>query len=66
MDFPKHDMATGFRRQAAAIRAVANSISLNDIKQKLVESARHLDALAEEEERKVQSATPILGSQPRA
>ena len=66
MNFPRHNMATGFRRKAAAIRAVANSISLNDVKQKLFESAKHLDALAEEEERKAQSASPVLGPQPRA
>ena len=66
MNFPRHNMATGFRRQAAAIRAVANSISLNDVKQKLFESAKHLDALAEEEERKAQSASPVLGPQPKA
>ena len=65
MNFPRHDMATGFRRQAAAIRAVANSISLNDVKQKLFESAKHLDALAEEEERKAQTGALSQRPQPR-
>ena len=58
MSSPQHDQATGYRRQAAAARAVATSISLNDVKQKLLETARRLEALAEEEERK--AANPAL------
>jgi hypothetical protein len=56
MSTAQHDQATGYRRQAAAARAVATSISLNDVKQKLLETARRLEALAEEEERKARNS----------
>jgi hypothetical protein len=64
MSFPQHDQAAGYRKQAAAARAVATSVSLNDVKQKLLETARRLEALAEEEERKAQNSAQ--GRQPRA
>ena len=64
MSFPQHDQATGYRRQAAAARAVATTVSLNDVKQKLLETARRMEALAEEEERKAQNSAQ--GRQPRA
>ncbi len=64
MSFPQHDQATGYRKQAAAARAVATSVSLNDVKQKLLETARRLEALAEEEERKARNSAQ--GPQPES
>ena len=66
MSSPQHDQATGYRRQAAAARAVATSISLNDVKQKLLETARRLEALAEEEERRTETNNPHAKPQPEA
>jgi hypothetical protein len=65
MNFPDQFLAADYRRQAAAVRAVANSISLNDVKQDLIETAKRLDALAAEEDRKAQNPAPIQSSQPR-
>jgi hypothetical protein len=64
MSSPQHDQATGYRKQAAAARAVATSVSLNDVKQKLLETARRLEAVAEEEERKARDSAP--GPQPES
>lgn len=66
MNVPIHHPATDYRRRAAAVRAVANSISLNDVRQELLEAARRLEAQAEEEERKARTAALSQRPQSRA
>lgn len=51
MNVPRQNPATDYRRQAEAVRAVANSVSLNDVRREFLETVRRLEALAEEEER---------------
>jgi hypothetical protein len=43
---------------------MANWISLNNVKEQLLELAHHLEALAEIEEREVRKVAPIQTSQP--
>jgi hypothetical protein len=51
------DKAAEYREQAEKIRTLARQMSLSDTKSQLLDAARHLDVLAEEEERKAQQAT---------
>ncbi|WP_262299682.1 hypothetical protein [Microvirga sesbaniae] len=46
-----HDKAADYRRQAQETRAVAKWLSLNDDRQRLLDDANRLEALAETEER---------------
>ncbi len=61
------DKAAEYRRQAQQARAVAAWISLNDVRQQLLETARHLEVLAEEEETGAREASlnpPCIGQDP--
>lgn len=59
MAHPRPNKAAEYRQQAEQIRTVARQISLNTTKNQLLDAARHLEVLAEEEERKArQSASP--------
>ncbi len=51
--------AAEYRRHAQEARAVAAWISLKDVREQLLVTARHLEVLAEEEERLVQEAGPV-------
>jgi hypothetical protein len=53
---PPLDKAAEYRQQAESIRAIARQISLNEPKNQLLDTAKHLEMLAEEEERKAQQA----------
>ena len=50
--------AAEYRRQAQQARAVAAWISLQDVRQQLLETARHLETLAEDEERRAREMMP--------
>jgi hypothetical protein len=61
-----HDKAAGYRREAQEIRAIVRHISINDAREHLLETAQHLDVLAEEEEHQAQQARslPEIRSEP--
>ncbi|MGF9765060.1 hypothetical protein AAII07_59445 [Microvirga sp. 0TCS3.31] len=52
------DKAAEYRRQAQEIRTIVQKISINDVRCQLLETAMHLEALAEEEERRVHADSP--------
>ena len=54
MIFHKLDKAKDDRRQAQEARDIAQWISLLDVKQQLLATARHLETLAEVEEQEAQ------------
>jgi hypothetical protein len=56
---PRHDKAAEYRRQAQEVRDLVRQISINDARRQLLETAMHLEALAEEEERRVQEPAAI-------
>ena len=57
--------AAEYRQQAQQARAVAAWISINETRQQLLETARHLEMLAEDEERRAQGAVqPRSGGSP--
>ncbi len=51
--------AAEYRRHAQEARTVAAWISLKDVQEQLLATARHLEVLVEEEERLVQEASPV-------
>ena len=51
----RSDKAAEYREQAETIRIMAQQVSLNDYRKKLLDAARKLDGLVEEEERKAQA-----------
>jgi len=53
--------ATEYRRQVEKIRTIARQLSLNEIRNQLLDSAQHLEVLAEDEKRKAQQVAPIRG-----
>jgi len=56
---PRHDKAAEYRRQAQEVRDLARQISINDARRQLLATAMHLEALAEEEERRaLQGSVP--------
>jgi hypothetical protein len=61
---PRQDRAADYRRQAKEARAMAKWISLNDTKHHLLEvAAKHLEALAEIEEREARKVALIQSPQ---
>jgi hypothetical protein len=56
---PRYDKAAEYRRQAQEVRDLARQISINDARTQLLETAMHLEALAEEEERQARTVTPV-------
>ncbi|MCB8822866.1 hypothetical protein LJD17_20255 [Microvirga rosea] len=57
---PRYDKAAEYRRLAEESRTLARQISINDARRQLLETAKHLELLAQEEERRMQMA----GSKP--
>jgi hypothetical protein len=51
------DKAVEYRRQADEIRTVARQISLNEPRNKLLDAAGHLEALARQEESRAREAS---------
>lgn len=49
---PKESRAAEYRRLAEQNRKIARQISLKDAREPLIEAAKRLEALAEEEERR--------------
>ncbi len=49
---PCHDKVAEYRRQVQEIRTAVEKISINEVREQLLETAEHLEALAREEERK--------------
>jgi hypothetical protein len=63
MYVPRQDRAADYRRQAEEARAMAKWISLNDTKHQLLEvAAKHLEALAEIEEREARKVDALQAS----
>jgi len=50
--YPDHEKADEYRRQAQEIRAIVQTIAIDEAREQLLETAVHLEGLAEEEERK--------------
>ncbi len=58
--------AAEYRRHAQEARTVAAWISLKDVREQLLATARHLETLAEEEERLAQEAGPAQSLKTRS
>ena len=52
MQHPCHDKAAEYRDQAKEIRTIVQKISVNEAREQLLETAKRLEGLAEEEERR--------------
>lgn len=65
MTFSKLDKAKDYRRQAQEARHTARWISLRDVRHQLLETARHLEALAEIEEQEALKITPLEMPKPK-
>jgi hypothetical protein len=61
---PRFERAADYRRQAEDARGMANWISLDNAKQQLLAVARHLEAMAEIEEREARKTTSIQNPRP--
>ena len=55
MPHPDHDQAAEYLRQAQEIRTKVQKISINEAREQLLQTAEHLEELANEEERKARS-----------
>ena len=55
MQHPCHDKAAEYRDQAQEIRDVVQKISVDEAREQLLETAKRLEGLAEEEERRAQA-----------
>ena len=53
--------AAGYRRQAQEIRTIVEKITIDEAREQLLQTAEHLEELAQEEERKAHAD----GSNPR-
>jgi GTP cyclohydrolase I len=49
---PCHDKAAEYRDQAQEIRTIVQKLSVNEAREQLLETAKRLEALAQEEERR--------------
>ena len=63
---PRPEKAADYRRQAENIRTMARQISLSESRNRLLNAARDLDGLAEEEERKAQQVASQSEPEPEA
>jgi hypothetical protein len=63
---PRPDKAAEYRQEAESIRAVARQVSLNETRNQLLDAARHLEVLAEEEERKARQIDSHSEPKPEA
>jgi len=52
---PCHDKAAEYRDQAREIRAIVQKLSVDEAREQLLETAKRLDELAEDEERRAQA-----------
>jgi len=52
---PCHDKAAEYRHQAQEIRDVVQKLSVDEAREQLLETAKRLEGLAEEEERRAQA-----------
>ena len=55
MQHPCHDKAAEYRDQAREIRAIVQKLSVDEAREQLLETAKRLDELAEDEERRAQA-----------
>jgi len=62
MHDPRPDKAAEYREQADEIRSMARQISLNEPRNKLLDAAKDLELLAQEEQRK--AGQPVSRSKP--
>ncbi|MXQ12410.1 hypothetical protein [Microvirga makkahensis] len=62
----RQDRATDYRRQAQEARAMANWMSPDDIKHQLLGVAKHLEALADLEERHARKVAPARSPELKA
>jgi hypothetical protein len=53
---PRKNKAAQFRQQAAEIRTIAPQISILETRFQLLDAAKHLETLAEKEERRAREA----------
>lgn len=63
---PHPNKADDYRRKAEKIRTMARQINLNEARDQLLNAAKHLEVLAEEEERKAQQAASPSEPNPEA
>ena len=56
MRHPQPSQAAKYRQEAENIRTIARQINFNEARNKLLDDAKRLEVLAEEEERKAQLA----------
>jgi Fe-S cluster biosynthesis and repair protein YggX len=56
MSVDRLDRAAEYRRQAQEIRTIVQTIWINEARKQLLEAAKHLEELAQEEERKAHAA----------
>jgi GTP cyclohydrolase I len=66
MHHPRHDQAAEYRRQAQEIRAIVQTLSIDEAREQLLETAERLETLAEEEERRTETNNPHAKPQPEA
>ena len=55
MQHPCHDKAAEYRHQAQEIRDVVQKLSVDEAREQLLETAKRLEGLAEEEERRARA-----------
>ena len=63
MHHPEQDQVAEYRRQAREIRSIVQRISIGEACEQLLETAEHLERLAEAEERKAYAHGSKLGPQ---
>ena len=63
---PPFNKAAEYRRLAQQNREFARYITLNDARRQLLEAARHLEILAEAEDRRTGKGKPMGSSEPEA
>jgi hypothetical protein len=66
MHDPRHNQAVEYRRQAQEIRAIVQTLSINEARNQLLETAERLETLAEEEERRAHADSSGPKPQPEA
>ena len=66
MHHHRHDQAAEYRRQAQEIRAIVQTLSIDEARNQLLETAERLETLAEEEERRTETNNPDAKPQPEA
>ena len=62
---PRPIKAAEYHQEAERIRTMARRLKLNEARDQLLDDAKRLEALAEEEERKAGHAAPVQAARPR-